>query len=795
MDSKTVYSKTGKGVLEVKNKSLPKDLSRILSLVDGKSNVGNILDKESKLPEAKVKELLQKLETDGYTKIFSTGPQTMFSGDLDFSGMVVSEVKPEAFNEAKARQQPSTQPPAGKAEAEARAKAEAEARARKEAEEKARREAEAKARAEAEARAKTETEAKARKEAEEKARKEAEEKARRETEEKTKRDAEAEARAEQEEEARRKAEAEMKVRIEAEAHAKIEAEMHAKAEAAVKASSQPGDDDFARLLAGIEEQEKAEAEARARDETEKKTEKEVHAKVEEDDWAKAEREIRASIQASARKEAEANLDFGPLTDTPPLSKTPPLSDFLEQEESEEEKLEEARRRESEAKEHAKAEEAARKEAEREVKEKAKAEEEARKQAEKEEKARAKAIAKARRKPFNWKPVIIGAVVLLAAAIGIVHVVPLNNYIPAAEKLISASLQEPVTIGKLRVALLPAPQVSLEGVIVGKLKDIKIETVRVAGLGLVTGGGGMLDDVEVESITLDQDALPRVAAWSKAKNGLQLARVKFKNVRLALRNIPLAPLNGEINLSQGGAVQNASIKTLDGKISAQISAKRGQFEVAINAKEWRLPLGPDLAFDYLDAKGTATQDSLQLTDIDSALFGGKAAGTASLKWSDAWDLSGNFEAKGLEVGSVLNVFARNFSMSGRLGTRVSFAMQSPAPEKIFQSPRVEGTFTVSRGSLNNVDLIRALQTPNRDGIRGGKTLFDEFAGKLKFSDGRYKFSEMKLVSGPLTALGYADIAPDKQITGHASVELKSKATFLKNSFNVSGNLNDLVLRPQ
>ena len=62
MNLKTIYTKTGKGMLEMKNKSLPKDISRVLTLIDGKSNVGSILGKEDKSGETKLREMLKKLE-------------------------------------------------------------------------------------------------------------------------------------------------------------------------------------------------------------------------------------------------------------------------------------------------------------------------------------------------------------------------------------------------------------------------------------------------------------------------------------------------------------------------------------------------------------------------------------------------------------------------------------------------------------------------------------------------------------------------------------------------------------
>ena len=185
--------------------------------------------------------------------------------------------------------------------------------------------------------------------------------------------------------------------------------------------------------------------------------------------------------------------------------------------------------------------------------------------------------------------------------------------------------------------------------------------------------------------------------------------------------------------------------------------------------------------------------MQFNNIDAKLYGGTAKGTAVIKWDNGWGLSGDFDAKNMELAPLIVIFARNFIVNGTLESKGRYTMQAQSPDKLFVAPRVDSSFRVSKGSLNNMDLTRALQTPSREGVRGGKTLFDEFSGNLSFNDGRYQLKEMRLISGPLSATGSADISPEKQLAGRVNVELKSGSTFVKNSFTVSGNLNDLVLR--
>src|SRR5258708_34092969 len=93
MDNKTIPSNTGKGALEIKNKAgkLPKDLVKVLTLIDGKSTVSDLMAK-SRLGDAEMNKALGDLSTGGYIKEFantSTGTPSGGAGsyvdDLDFT--------------------------------------------------------------------------------------------------------------------------------------------------------------------------------------------------------------------------------------------------------------------------------------------------------------------------------------------------------------------------------------------------------------------------------------------------------------------------------------------------------------------------------------------------------------------------------------------------------------------------------------------------------------------------------------------------------------------------------------
>src|SRR5688572_21876437 len=159
MHPQTIFTKTPKGILEIKNKTIrmPRDLGLLFLAVDGKCTVAE-LSRKAAMDEVSLQRGLDKLLTDGYVKVYSqpaeaprAAPPSADDLDLDFtSPEVVAQLNDEARTRARAQ-------------AEATARADVAARAAAEA--KARQEAEAKAYALAQAKAKVEAEGKTRAEA------------------------------------------------------------------------------------------------------------------------------------------------------------------------------------------------------------------------------------------------------------------------------------------------------------------------------------------------------------------------------------------------------------------------------------------------------------------------------------------------------------------------------------------------------------------------------------------------------------------------------------------------------
>jgi hypothetical protein len=340
MDRTTVYTKTAKGITQVNQRSasLSKDLMKVLKLIDGKSNFGQLLEK-AEIDKGQLEKALNTLAKDGFARIFETRKEEAdpFAADDDFdftaagkmpastqrvvagaandiSELVRQQEKADAAKRTASQAQDAARAKA-KVEMETRAKLEAEARAKAEAEQKSMEQA--KRAKEASERARLELETKMR---EEEARKRslAEQQQRLTTEQKAKEEAEsrrlAEARVRAEKEA--KALAEARARAEAEAQAMAKARQAADAAAQKQAQEAKGaeqelrsrlkEEIEVRIRAEMEELMKGDVEEQTREQmkAEIMAEARLAAKAELEDRLRAERETLRSAEVEARAKAE-----------------------------------------------------------------------------------------------------------------------------------------------------------------------------------------------------------------------------------------------------------------------------------------------------------------------------------------------------------------------------------------------------------------------------------------------------------------------------------------------------------
>jgi hypothetical protein len=186
--------------------------------------------------------------------------------------------------------------------------------------------------------------------------------------------------------------------------------------------------------------------------------------------------------------------------------------------------------------------------------------------------------------------------------------------------------------------------------------------------------------------------------------------------------------------------------------------------------------------------------MTVSNVSARLYGGNAIGNMKLTWNGPWNLSGDFEARQLDMAPFLTVFTGQFRAAGRLATSGRVTAESTTLDRLFSAPFVEAEFKAERGEIDNVDLTRALQQAAAgNSVHGGKTQFAEFSGTIKVSGKSYQYRQLALSSGILLAHGSTDVVASGDVAGRVSVELAAKPNPIHAMIALSGKVSDPQLK--
>ncbi len=397
-----------------------------------------------------------------------------------------------------------------------------------------------------------------------------------------------------------------------------------------------------------------------------------------------------------------------------------------------------------------------------------------------------------------KPLVMGVVVVAALAFGIVQFMPIGGYIPTVAKIASEHINEPVSIGSMKMSLLSGFEIKLENVKIGATQDVALTTVSLSPtLGSLFSDRKVIDSIDIEGGTVAREVLPRLPTWlaaSGADKKLLVDRISLRAIKLDMREFELPMLNAQFQLGSNGSVRYARLETSDGKLYSDLVRRDNGVEVSIAGANFTPPsIGPQIELTDLTAKGMANANSLRLDEWEARFYDGAARGTAEISWANGWGVDGTYDFARVEIANLLAGFTRSARTTGQAEAKGRFTLRSEKLATLFDNPRIESAFTVRKGDLDGVDLVRALQSGPR-GTQGGSTKFQDLSGELTLANGRYQYRNVRLSAGILTATGNVDIAPNQDVSGRVYVELRSQAQQMRANLNVTGSLKGVLLRP-
>ena len=387
--------------------------------------------------------------------------------------------------------------------------------------------------------------------------------------------------------------------------------------------------------------------------------------------------------------------------------------------------------------------------------------------------------------------------LAALTAAVPWLVPLSGFIPQIEEVASERLGVPVSVGELRLALLPLPHVTAESVNIGehKLGSVKRITVWPALLHLLADEK-VIREVRLEGVIATQELADRLLSL-RPREGPRRARIERIVVRggeLRLRATTLRQVSAEVDLDEDGRV---IVVHADSAGRLRLAARpevEKTWSLDIAATDWTPPLGPAVQFDRIDASAVLNRQGIETRHLVARLYGGRITGALSVAWKPEWSVVGDLQLEAVRLQPLATLLANNRSISGRINAKPRFTMRAKHAADLVASIGLSSDFIIEDGVLQKIDLVAATRNPLAAKPKDGETRFDELSGHLDVDPQGYHFSELKVASGLLRATGEVSVTRDQKLDGRINAELRGTASLLAVPLKVSGTVQDPSVAP-
>ena len=399
--------------------------------------------------------------------------------------------------------------------------------------------------------------------------------------------------------------------------------------------------------------------------------------------------------------------------------------------------------------------------------------------------------------FDMKWLLRSAGVLLAL-VAILALVPffieVDDYIPTLEEELTARLGQSVSIDDLDVSLLPLPRIVASGISIGSAGETKVgRVVLKPDLWSLAGSNKTLRSIDFEDVTLPHQALGALVKLTRRGSdtgGLRIEKTRLRNAVIKLERGQFGPFGAEVTSAAGGGGE-LSVATDDGRFKARVQPNGEGYALDVSAKGWTLPVGPAVRFDQLDIKGTASGDGADLDQISGRLYGGTLNGSASVSLAKAITVKGELQLAQIELKEAAALFAKKTRVSGSLDAKPAFNAIAAEASGLDEALRIETPFTVHNGVLHGLDLAAAGALLNR-GEGKGETRFEELVGRLVVERRTYRFTQLRIASGSLSAKGNVTVTQGKALSGELNTTVKGTGTGIP--LIVVGTLDTPLLYP-
>lgn len=402
--------------------------------------------------------------------------------------------------------------------------------------------------------------------------------------------------------------------------------------------------------------------------------------------------------------------------------------------------------------------------------------------------------------MKWVKRIALLLLVLIIAVAIIPLfVSLDDYRPEIEKKASEALKAPVRLKTLKLVGLPLPHLAISGVEVGKGGDIKVGSVTVTpDLGTVLSETKVIRSIEIENLAVSQAGIDRLAALTQAQPASKdksqtpaiiVRAVRLSNATVQFQKTGFGPFDARVSLAASGNPETAEIVTRDGKLKITAKPSGKNFNIDVQAKNWKPPAGPALVFDELSIKGIATSVDANLSDVQAKMYGGTISGKTTVGWQKGLQLKGNFAVNSIELKDLVPLFSPDTRLTGRLTAKPVFSANAPAADQLKNVMKLDTPFDIRDGVLHGIDIQKAATSLiTKDS--SGQTRFETLSGHFAMERGTQHITDLKVASGSLAADGNVTIAPNKTLSGRINAQVKAGSIAAASvPLNISGTLDE------
>jgi class 3 adenylate cyclase len=381
-----------------------------------------------------------------------------------------------------------------------------------------------------------------------------------------------------------------------------------------------------------------------------------------------------------------------------------------------------------------------------------------------------------RRRRKWgKPVTVTLLLALVLGVGALHVVPVET--GAYARAASAALGRKVSIREAHMSLVNGPEMRFEGVRIG---DIVVDTVHVfPTLGSLFSDAKVLGKVELVGALLPESDLGDVLLGRIKSAKYTVMRVQAMQVRLR-GPIALPVFDVDAALAGNGGLKSMVLSGPD-KLQIKVVPDGDRLAFEGSAASLVLPFASEVTFSDFSLKGTATRDGMTLSEWDGGLLDGTMAGTAQISWGPTWRAEGALKVKNVNAA----VFAPALLLDGKATGSGSYVMQGKNPGKLGRAARIDGRFTIGKGTLATLDLSRVIRTAGKE--TQGTTLFAELSAKGSYEGGAVQLRDVNISAGALNAGAALDITPTGGLSGRIVADIRTADHMLRSTINLGGTV--------